>query len=96
MRKAGIREARQHLSALIEDVRKGRENLITERGRPVARLVPAAEAPGPPFPDLLAPVQSRCHVLVTGDQTHFGSLDGRGFRGVEVLPPVDALARLLR
>ena len=40
MREAGIREARQNLSALIEEVRKGQEITITDRGRPVARLVP--------------------------------------------------------
>lgn len=40
MRRAGIREARQNLSALLDEVRKGREIVITDRGRPVARLVP--------------------------------------------------------
>ncbi len=40
-RSAGIREARLNLSGLLEDVRKGREVIITDRGRPVARLVPA-------------------------------------------------------
>jgi prevent-host-death family protein len=40
MRRAGVREARQDLTSLLEDVRKGREVVITERGRPVARLVP--------------------------------------------------------
>jgi prevent-host-death family protein len=40
MKEAGIREARQNLSALIEEVRKGREITITDRGKPVARLVP--------------------------------------------------------
>jgi prevent-host-death family protein len=40
MRSAGIREARQNLSALLEEVRKGREVVLTDRGRPVARLVP--------------------------------------------------------
>lgn len=40
MRKTGIREARQNLSALIEEVKKGREILITDRGKPVARLGP--------------------------------------------------------
>jgi prevent-host-death family protein len=40
MKKAGIREARQNLSALLEEVRKGQEITITDRGRPVARLVP--------------------------------------------------------
>jgi len=39
MREAGIREAGQNLSALIEEVRKGYEITITDRGRPVARLV---------------------------------------------------------
>jgi prevent-host-death family protein len=40
MRAAGIREARQGLSVLLEDVRKGHEIVITDRGNPVARLVP--------------------------------------------------------
>jgi prevent-host-death family protein len=40
MRTAGIREARQQLSALLEEVRKGYEVVLTDRGRPVARLVP--------------------------------------------------------
>jgi prevent-host-death family protein len=44
MRKAGIREARQNISGLIEMVRKGREILITDRGKPVARLAPAAKS----------------------------------------------------
>ena len=52
MRKAGIREARQNLSALIEDVKKGREVVITDRGRPVARLVAPERARSSPFPDL--------------------------------------------
>ena len=40
MATAGVREARQDLTSLLDDVRKGREVVITERGRPVARLVP--------------------------------------------------------
>lgn len=51
MKKAGIREARQNLSALIDEVKKGREIVITERGKPVARLV-APERRSLPFPDL--------------------------------------------
>ncbi|MCI0589942.1 MAG: type II toxin-antitoxin system prevent-host-death family antitoxin [Planctomycetes bacterium] len=49
MRTAGIREARQNLSALLEEVRKGREVLITDRGRPVARLVPPRPSSARPF-----------------------------------------------
>jgi prevent-host-death family protein len=40
MKTAGIREARQGLSALIAEVRKGREIVLTEHGRPVACLAP--------------------------------------------------------
>jgi prevent-host-death family protein len=50
MRRAGVRQARQDLTSLLDDVRKGREVVITERGRPVARLVPIK--PRRPFPDL--------------------------------------------
>lgn len=50
MRSAGIREARQDLTRLLDDVRKGREVVITEHGRPVARLVPVT--PRARFPDL--------------------------------------------
>jgi prevent-host-death family protein len=49
MKEAGIREARQNLSALIEEVRKGREITITDRGKPVARLVPPRPQQAAPF-----------------------------------------------
>ena len=52
MRSAGVREARQDLTSLLAEVRKGREVVITERGRPVARLVPVR--PRKPFPNLAA------------------------------------------
>lgn len=50
MRKAGIREARQNMSDLIEYVRQGREIMITDRGKPVARLVPARRFNAQPYP----------------------------------------------
>jgi prevent-host-death family protein len=50
MRTAGVREARQNLTDLLDDVKKGREVVITDRGRPVARLAPVE--PHRPFPDL--------------------------------------------
>jgi prevent-host-death family protein len=50
MRTAGVREARQDLTSLLHDVRRGREVVITERGRPVARLVPVIARQS--FPDL--------------------------------------------
>jgi prevent-host-death family protein len=50
MRKAGVREVRQNLTDLLDDVKKGREVVITDRGRPVARLAPVAHRRA--FPDL--------------------------------------------
>jgi prevent-host-death family protein len=50
MRTAGVREARQNLTDLLDAVKKGREVVITDRGRPVARLAPVE--PRRPFPDL--------------------------------------------
>ena len=58
-----MREARQALSDLLDDVRKGREIVITDRGRPVARLVPVK--PRQPFPDLKA-VRARARPLRAG------------------------------
>ena len=49
MREAGIREARQNLTALIDEVRKGHEVTITDRGKPVARLVPPRRERAKPF-----------------------------------------------
>jgi prevent-host-death family protein len=40
MKTAGVREARQGLSSLLAEVRKGREIVLTEHGRAVARLAP--------------------------------------------------------
>lgn len=41
----GIRELRADLSKWVARVRKGDEVVVTDRGTPVARLVPAKERP---------------------------------------------------
>lgn len=41
MKEVGAFEAKTHLSELLEQVSQGEEILITRRGKPVARLVPA-------------------------------------------------------
>jgi prevent-host-death family protein len=38
----GIRDLRDHLSRWLDEVKAGRELVVTERGRPVARLIPAS------------------------------------------------------
>jgi prevent-host-death family protein len=74
MRKAGIREARQHLTALIDEVSKGREVVITDRGRPVARLVAPAGPAGRGLPDLasfrssMRPMTPPLSTLVASDR----------------------------
>ena len=54
MRTAGVREALQNLSVLLDEVKKGREVVITERGRPVAKLVPPDRPRGRGVPNLAA------------------------------------------
>jgi prevent-host-death family protein len=54
MRTAGVREARQNLSALLDEVKKGRTIVITEHGRPVAKLVPPDPPRGKGVPNLAA------------------------------------------
>lgn len=46
MTEVGSFEAKTHLSALLERVERGEEIVITRRGKPVARLVPAEKAEG--------------------------------------------------
>lgn len=39
----GIRDLKTHLSGYVRDVKKGEEILVSERGKVVARLVPAEQ-----------------------------------------------------
>jgi prevent-host-death family protein len=41
----GIREAKAQLSRLVKDVAQGTEWIITDRGHPVAKLVPVTDEP---------------------------------------------------
>jgi len=47
MTTVNIHEAKTHLSRLLEQVQAGKQFLIAKSGRPVARLVPLADAPRP-------------------------------------------------
>ncbi len=40
MHTVGVFEARNHLSALLDEVEGGGEIIITRRGKPIARLAP--------------------------------------------------------
>ena len=39
----GAFEAKKHLSRLLQDVKQGKELIITKRGSPIARMVPYRE-----------------------------------------------------
>lgn len=41
----GVRELRSHLSRYLDRVKRGEELTITERGVPIARIVPARRRP---------------------------------------------------
>jgi prevent-host-death family protein len=47
----GVRELRQNLSKYLERVKEGEALVVTERGREVARLIPAGAA-ADPYADL--------------------------------------------
>mgnify|MGYP000049957234 CR=1 FL=1 len=44
MEKVGVRELRLHLSRYLKGVKQGRQLLITERGKVIARIVPVEGA----------------------------------------------------
>jgi prevent-host-death family protein len=46
MRAIGIRQLRQHASRYLRDVQDGETIEVTDRGRPVARLVPVPRSGG--------------------------------------------------
>ena len=46
MRVIGVRELRQQASRYLRDVERGETLEVTDRGRPVARLVPVPSAAG--------------------------------------------------
>ncbi len=46
MKKASISELKASLSAYLVGVKRGEEVLVTERGRPIARVIPATGAEG--------------------------------------------------
>lgn len=77
MKEAGIKEAQQNLTALIEKVRKGYEITITDRGKPVARLVPPRREKSRPFAGRAA---FRRNMPKVADSLSGAVIDGRAER----------------
>jgi prevent-host-death family protein len=53
MKTIGIRELKEQLSGHIKEVKNGATLVITERGEPVARLMPISEGPEDAFQQLV-------------------------------------------
>lgn len=67
----GARDAKTHLSELLDRVERGEELVITRRGRPVARLMPIG-----PRHDVAAAQAAAASLLALGQQlrAHAGAL----------------------
>lgn len=95
-----IEEARRNILAKHPERRDDLEALLSRMSvcpEPAAATVAWAVAqrlPPKDAPILAAAVEARCHLLVTGDRTHFGALFGRRLRGTVVMLPVDAIGLL--
>ena len=67
-------------------------------GEPTAHTLAGLATSGLPEKDapiLAAAIDAKCHLLVTGDRTHFGKLFGRRIKGTVVLLPLDAIGILI-
>lgn len=71
----GIREAKAQLSRLVSEVERGTEWIITDRGRPVAKLAP--------LHDLSAPVENRL-----GRLENWGWIEPASRRQLPIPPPI--------
>lgn len=77
MERIGIRELRQHASRYVAAAREGRSFVVTDRGIPVARLIPL-EDPGDRYSRLVAQGEitpaSAPHQIVDVDRLPPGDL----------------------
>lgn len=71
----GIREAKAQLSRLVSEAERGTEWIITDRGRPVAKLTP--------LHDLNAPVESRL-----GRLEKWGWIEPVSRQQIPIPPPI--------
>ncbi len=71
----GIREAKISLSKLMKSVQKGREIIITDRGKPVGKIVPVSAAS--------LPLSDRIN-----EMERQGWIEPRKKKGRELHPPI--------
>ena len=71
----GIREAKAQLSRLVSEAERGTEWIITDRGRPVAKLTPLSD-PATPIEHRLARLEK------------WGWIEPRASQAIRVPPPI--------
>lgn len=95
-----MEEARRNLERKAPESRLMLEKL-SRRWRMAATLPPATafprqvDLPEKDLPVLAAAIHHRCHVLVTGDRSHFGRPYGRTVHGVTIHSPRSLAEALL-
>ena len=90
--KVSVRELKAKLSRYLNDVRAGREVLVTSRGRPVARLSPAQEEAGqePTAEELLRRLK-----LIAGIRLGTGGKPTGAKRPIRIRPGQKTLAAIV-
>jgi predicted nucleic acid-binding protein len=83
-------ERRAELEAILATLSQ-----LAEPGTSTIALAQSTGVPAKDAPILAAAIANKCHWLVTGDRTHFGHLYGRAVVETVVLPPAEAVIRLL-
>ena len=80
MKKVGIRELKNRLGIYVRQVRRGATILITDRGQPVARMIPEPEPRHPKsLDDLLKELAAAGHIrLATRPLRPIKPVPGRG------------------
>ncbi len=66
MRTVGTKEAKAHLSNLIEEVSRGNQVAITKNGTPVALLVPVPPTPKPDVREVIRQIRELRHGITLG------------------------------
>lgn len=94
-----VSEARRNLEAKFPEamgdfgeVLKGVE--VSSTASKVVANAFERELPEKDRPVLAAAIHHRCHILLTGDKTHFGLLYGQTTAGVEILSPAGLANKL--
>ncbi len=94
-----VGEARRNLEtkfpAAMEDFEKLMEDVeTTAKTSAPLRADIAPNLPEKDRPVLAAAIQHQCHILLTGDKTHFGPLYGQTIEGVELHSPASFASKL--